>query len=118
MRLDAEAISHGPRPPHDMKAEATPTIHLRQKSLIGDYMVASSGRSQRHVGSVADRVVEDLHKAGVCAHVEGMPHCDWVLIDAGDVIVHAPSGSARYLQYRKDVVAAGRHDARANSRVM
>ena len=72
----------------DMKAEDTLTIDLRGKSSIGDYMVVSSGRSQRHVGSVADRVIEDLHKAGVAARVEGVPHCDWVLIDAGDVIVH------------------------------
>ncbi len=72
----------------DMKAEDILTIDLRDKSSIGDYMVVSSGRSQRHVGSLADRVVEDLHKAGVRAHVEGTPRCDWVLIDAGDVIVH------------------------------
>jgi ribosome-associated protein len=72
----------------DMKAEDILTIDLRDKSSIGDYMVVSSGRSQRHVGSVADRVVEDLHKVGVAARVEGAPHCDWVLIDAGAVIVH------------------------------
>ena len=72
----------------DMKAEDTLTIDLLGKSSIGDYMVVSSGRSQRHVGSVADRVIEDLHKVRVAARVEGVPHCDWVLIDAGDVIVH------------------------------
>jgi ribosome-associated protein len=72
----------------DMKAEDTLTIDLRNKSSIGDYMVVSSGRSNRHVGSVADRIVEDLRKAGVAARVEGLPHCDWVLIDASDVIVH------------------------------
>ena len=72
----------------DMKAEDTLTINLKGKSSIGDYMVVSSGRSHRHVGSVADRVVEDLRKVGVRAQVEGTPHCDWVLIDAGDVIVH------------------------------
>ena len=72
----------------DMKAEDILTIDLRDKSSIGDYMVVSSGRSQRHVGSVADRIVEDLHKVRVAARVEGVPHCDWVLIDAGDVIVH------------------------------
>ena len=72
----------------DMKAEDILTIDLRDRSSIGDYMVVSSGRSQRHVGSVADRVIEDLHKVGVAAHVEGVPHCDWVLIDAGAVIVH------------------------------
>ena len=53
----------------DMKAEDTLAIDLRDKSSVGDYMVVSSGRSQRHVGSVADRVVEDLHKAGVSARV-------------------------------------------------
>ena len=72
----------------DMKAEDTLTIDLRNKSSIGDYMVVSSGRSNRHIGSVADRIVEDLRKAGVTARVEGVPHCDWVLIDASDVIVH------------------------------
>jgi ribosome-associated protein len=72
----------------DMKAEDTLTIDLRDKSSIGDYMVVSSGRSNRHVGSVADRIVEDLRKAGVAARIEGVPHCDWVLIDASDVIVH------------------------------
>jgi len=72
----------------DMKAEDIVTIDLRDKSSVGDYMVVSSGRSQRHVGSVADRVVEDLHKVGVAARIEGVPQCDWVLIDAGAVIVH------------------------------
>ena len=72
----------------DMKAEDTLTIDLRNKSSIGDYMVVSSGRSNRHVGSVADRIVEDLRKVGVSARVEGMPHCDWVLIDASDIVVH------------------------------
>jgi ribosome-associated protein len=72
----------------DMKAEDILTIDLRDKSSVGDYMVVSSGRSARHVGSVADRVVEGLHKVGVAARVEGVPQCDWVLIDAGAVIVH------------------------------
>jgi len=89
MRLDAEEILELVLARlDDMKAEDTLTIDLRNRSSIGDYMVVSSGRSQRHVGSVADRVVEDLHRAGVAARVEGAPHCDWVLIDAGDVIVH------------------------------
>jgi len=73
----------------DMKAEDTITINLIGKSTIADAMVVSSGRSNRHVGSVADRVLDDLARAGVPdLRVEGMPHCDWVLIDAGDVIVH------------------------------
>jgi ribosome-associated protein len=73
----------------DMKAEETVTIDLKGKSSFADAMVVTSGRSNRHVGAVADRVVEGLKKAGIKApHVEGMPHCDWVLIDAGDIIVH------------------------------
>ena len=72
----------------DMKAEDIVTIDLHGKSSIGDYMVVSSGRSNRHVGSIADRVVDDLDRAGVKTRVEGMPNADWVLIDAGDVIVH------------------------------
>ena len=71
-----------------MKAEDTTSIDLRGKTTIADTMVVTSGRSNRHVGAVADRVLDDLRKAGAKARVEGMPHCDWVLIDAGDVIVH------------------------------
>jgi ribosome-associated protein len=72
-----------------MKAEDTLTIDLRNKSSIADYMVVSTGTSNRHVGSVADRVVKGLDEAGVSGvRVEGVPQCDWVLIDAGDVIVH------------------------------
>jgi ribosome-associated protein len=73
----------------DMKAEDTVTIDLTGKTTIADFMVVTSGRSNRQVGAIADRVLEDLHKAGVPdVRVEGLPHCDWVLIDAGDVIVH------------------------------
>ncbi len=80
----------------DMKAEDTTTIDLRGKSAIADYMVVTSGRSNRHVGSVADRVLEGLHESGIAnVRVEGMPLCDWVLIDAGDVIVHVFRPEAR-----------------------
>jgi ribosome-associated protein len=73
----------------DMKAEDTLPINITGKTTIADFMVVTSGRSQRHVGSIADRVLEALHRSGVPdARVEGMPHCDWVLIDAGDVVVH------------------------------
>jgi ribosome-associated protein len=72
-----------------MKAEDTTTIDLTGKSSIGDYMVVATGRSQRHVGAVADNLVKEIEKAGVRrVRVEGMRQADWVLIDAGDVIVH------------------------------
>ncbi|MGE0752178.1 MAG: ribosome silencing factor [Variibacter sp.] len=73
----------------DAKAEDTTTIDLQGKTSIGDYMVVTSGRSNRQVGAIADRLVKMLSEAGLRGvRVEGMPQCDWVLIDAGDVIVH------------------------------
>ncbi|MHB2169506.1 ribosome silencing factor [Alsobacter sp. R-9] len=73
----------------DSKAEETVTIDLTGKTSLADAMVVTSGRSNRHVGAIADHVIEALKERG-CKdlRVEGMPHCDWVLIDAGDVIVH------------------------------
>ena len=73
----------------NMKAEDTVTIDLTGKSSIGDYMVVTTGGSQRHVASIADRVIKDLHEAGAKrVRVEGQRVGDWVLIDAGEVIVH------------------------------
>ncbi len=73
----------------DMKAEDTVTIDLTGKSSIADSMVVASGRSNRHVSSIADSVVEGLEKAGCKGlRIEGKRQADWVLIDAGDVIVH------------------------------
>jgi ribosome-associated protein len=73
----------------DAKAEDIVTIDIQSKSTLGDYMVVTSGRSNRHVGAIADRLLRDLKDAGSGpVRVEGMPNCDWVLIDAGDLIVH------------------------------
>ena len=73
----------------DMKAEETITIDLRGKSSLADYMIVTSGRANRHVGAIAENVTKALKETGIKnLHVEGMPNCDWVLIDSGDVIVH------------------------------
>ena len=73
----------------DSKAVDTTTIDLNGKTSLADYMVVASGGSNRHVAAIAEHLLEALHKAGVSGvRTEGMPHCDWVLIDAGDVIVH------------------------------
>ena len=115
MRPDAEEILHLVLARlDDMKAEDILTIDLRDKSTIGDYMVVSSGRSQRHVGSVADRIAEDLHKIGVQTQVEGMPQCDWVLIDAGNVIVHVFRPEVRAFYNLEKMWAAGRVAKRAS----
>jgi len=73
----------------DMKAEDTVTIDLRGKSAFSDYMVVTTGRVNRHVGAIAENVAKGLKESGIASpHVEGLPNCDWVLIDSGDVIVH------------------------------
>jgi ribosome-associated protein len=73
----------------DDKAEDIVSIDLHGKTSIADDMIVASGRSQRHVGAVAEHLVERLKEAGERdVRIEGMPHCDWVLIDAGDAIVH------------------------------
>jgi ribosome-associated protein len=73
----------------DMKAEETVTIDLRGKSAFSDYMIVTSGRANRHVGAIAENVAKSLKENGIKSlHIEGLPNCDWVLIDSGDVIVH------------------------------
>ncbi len=73
----------------DAKAEDTVTIPLQGKSSIADYMVVTSGRSNRHVAAIADRLMSDLKDEGYGKlSAEGMENADWVLIDAGDAIVH------------------------------
>jgi ribosome-associated protein len=73
----------------DMKAEDTITIDLAGKTSIADSMIVTSGRSSRHVVSIADNAIEGLEKAGVKGiRVEGKRNGDWVLIDAGDIIIH------------------------------
>jgi len=73
----------------DSKAEDIVTLDIAEKSSLADHMVIASGRSHRHVGAIADHLLRDLKEAGHgSATVEGQSACDWVLIDAGDVIVH------------------------------
>jgi len=73
----------------DRKAEDVVTISLRGKSNLFDHMVVASGSSQRHIHAIAEDLVTLLKsKHGLDSCVEGLNHCDWVLVDAGDVIVH------------------------------
>lgn len=73
----------------DMKAEDLVEIDLAGKTSIADAMIVATGRSDRHVGAIADRIIKDLKDNGYgTARVEGLPTCDWVLIDTGDIIVH------------------------------
>lgn len=70
-------------------AEEVVTIPLAGKSEEADYMVVASGRSARHVAALSEKLAEKLkHEAGIQSRMEGRDAADWVLIDAGDVIVH------------------------------
>jgi ribosome-associated protein len=73
----------------DAKAENVAVIDIKGKSSIGDYMLVASGRSDRHVGAIAEQLQQKLKEGGYGrARIEGRPQCDWVLVDMGDIIVH------------------------------
>jgi len=73
----------------DDKAEDIVTIDLQGKSQIADYMVVASGRSSRQVSAIVEKLSDRLKQnIGVITRVEGSGTGDWVLLDAGDIIVH------------------------------
>lgn len=95
----AELLSDGQKPAallkdivhwlDEAKAEEVVTIDLAGKSSIGDFMIVATGRSDRHVGAIAEQIGRKLRELGLGrVRVEGMEACDWVLIDTGDIIVH------------------------------
>ena len=74
---------------YDNKAEDVVTIELAGKSSIADHMVVASGRSTRQVAAIADKLQKELKQIhGIVATPEGKETGDWVLLDAGDVIIH------------------------------
>ncbi|WP_333839007.1 ribosome silencing factor [Novosphingobium sp.] len=65
------------------------TIPLEGKSSVADYMVIASGRSTRQVAAMAQKLSERIKHAGHGhVRIEGLPAADWVLVDAGDVVIH------------------------------
>lgn len=73
----------------DDKAEDILALDIRGRSSFADMLIVASGRSGRHVGALADHVMQKLKEAGVSdVRIEGMPQADWVLVDAGDLVVH------------------------------
>ena len=73
----------------DDQAIDTISIPLAGKSTIADHMVVASGRSTRQVASMAAKIADKVKaETGRTPRIEGLPTADWVLIDAGDVIVH------------------------------
>ena len=73
----------------DNKAEDLVVIDLNGKSSIADFLVIASGRSDRHVGAIAENLLRRVKEFGLGrCKVEGLNKRDWVLIDLGDIIVH------------------------------
>lgn len=70
------------------KAEDITSIDLKNKSPIADYMIIANGRSARQVAALGKKLREELSPHGISVKLEGMENGDWVVADAGDVIVH------------------------------
>lgn len=82
----------------DMKARDIRVIDVRKLTTVTDYMIIASGTSDRHLRSIADRVVERATEAG-CTPMgtEGEEAGEWVLVDLQDVVVHVMLGKIRDL---------------------
>lgn len=73
----------------DDQAEDVIVIDLAGKTSIADYMIVASGRNTRHIAAMAMKLADRMKQAGLRGvEVEGLNQCDWVLVDAGDVIIH------------------------------
>lgn len=73
----------------DDKGENIVVIDLAGKSDIADFMVIATGRSTRQVAAMAEHLQQRIKAAGFAKPgLEGLPHADWVLVDAGDVVIH------------------------------
>jgi ribosome-associated protein len=80
------------------KAEAIVDVDLTGKTDLADYMIVATGRGNKHVASMADKLADKLTKAGYGSIIpEGQPQSNWILIDAYDVIVHLFTQEAREL---------------------
>ena len=73
----------------DDQAQDVVSIPLVGKSAIADHMVIASGRSNRQVASIAEKLAERIKHGGYgSSRIEGLPAADWVLVDGGDIIIH------------------------------
>ena len=74
---------------NDAKAEDIKVIDLSNKSSVADAFVIATCRSTRHSDATADEMVKKFKRAGIkCPNPEGRPQCDWIIVDAGEIIVH------------------------------
>ena len=73
----------------DSKAEKINIVDIQQKTSIADYFIIATCRSSRHANAIADELIKKLKKIGImCPNPEGRPKCDWVIVDAGSIVIH------------------------------
>ena len=73
----------------DAKTENIKIVDLKNKSSIADAFMIATCRSTRHANATADELTKRLKKIGIlCPNPEGLPKCDWIIVDAGSIIVH------------------------------
>ena len=73
----------------DSKTEDIKIVDLKNKSSIADAFIIATCRSTRHTNATADELTKRLKKIGIlCPNPEGLPKCDWIIVDAGSIIVH------------------------------
>ena len=73
----------------DAKTENIKIVDLKNKTSIADAFMIATCRSTRHASATADELTKKLKKIGIlCPSPEGRPKCDWVIVDAGSIIVH------------------------------
>ena len=73
----------------DSKAEKINIVDIHHKTSIADYFVIATCRSTRHTNATADELIKKLKQNGIiCSKPEGRPKCDWVIVDAGSVVIH------------------------------
>jgi ribosome-associated protein len=102
----------------DDKAEDVVVIDLAGKCGFADFMVIASGRSDRHVGAMADHLVEKLKGLGLhSVPTEGMETRDWVLLDGGDVVVHLFKPDIRTFYNLEKLWSAVAHEGENQSSV-
>lgn len=92
----------------DMKGESVKCINVQKLTQITDYMVIATGRSTTHVKALADEVSEKIKEAGGrIVGVEGKMQSEWVLVDAGDVVIHIMMAPIRALYNLEDLWSFG-----------
>ena len=105
-RLIADAMD-------DLKAEDVLTLDVREMTTITDYMIIASGRSDRQIKAIADKVIEEAKTRQIRpTGVEGRQQAEWILIDFGDVVAHVMRPETReYYQLEKLWTFAERSDS-------